>query len=48
MQVDEKSAGAQVEYEGKTYYFCSDGCRDRFQENPRKFVAQASADWDRP
>lgn len=48
MQVDEKSAAARTEYEGKTYFFCSEGCRERFGQNPPKFVAQSSTDWDRP
>ncbi|MBM3156136.1 MAG: heavy metal translocating P-type ATPase [Chloroflexi bacterium] len=29
MEVDEKTA-LSVEHEGKTYYFCSPGCRDKF------------------
>jgi len=29
MEVDEKTA-LRVEHEGKTYYFCSPGCRDKF------------------
>ena len=29
MEVDEKT-GLNAEYEGKTYYFCNPGCRDRF------------------
>ena len=29
MEVDEKTA-LSVEYEGKAYYFCSPGCRDKF------------------
>ena len=29
MEVDEKTA-LSVEHEGKKYYFCSPGCRDKF------------------
>ena len=29
MEVDEKTA-LRLEYEGKTYYFCSPGCRNKF------------------
>lgn len=25
-------------YEGKDYYFCSAGCKERFTENPTKYV----------
>ena len=31
-----------VVYNGKTYYFCSDGCAKDFQKNPAKFAAAAS------
>jgi len=27
-------------YNGKTYYFCSDECRDKFKKDPQKYVAQ--------
>lgn len=27
MEVDEKSAAATSEYQGKTYYFCAPGCK---------------------
>ena len=25
-------------YEGKTYYFCSDGCKKKFDADPKKYV----------
>src|ERR1700704_3616299 len=34
----EKAAG-QVEHGGKTYYFCSKGCAERFSREPEKFLA---------
>jgi len=39
MEVDEKraaAAGMKSEYEGKTYYFCTDDCRKRFDAKPAK------------
>jgi YHS domain-containing protein len=30
----------QVSYEGKTYYVCCSGCRDAFNENPAKIIAE--------
>jgi ribosomal protein L24E len=27
-----------VSFNGKTYYVCCSGCRDAFNENPKKFV----------
>jgi xanthine dehydrogenase accessory factor len=28
-----------VEHEGRTLYFCCDGCRATFEEDPARFVA---------
>jgi YHS domain-containing protein len=30
----------RYEYNGKTYYFCSDSCRDEFAKNPAKYAAK--------
>jgi Cu+-exporting ATPase len=38
MQVDPKSAAGSSQYNGKTYYFCSAGCKARFDANPGQFV----------
>lgn len=39
MTVDpEKAAGASV-HAGKTYYFCSTSCRDKFEKEPAKYAA---------
>lgn len=46
MQVDERMA-LRAEYEGTTFYFCCDGCRARFQENPAMFAARSRPDQDR-
>jgi hypothetical protein len=32
-----------VMYQGKTYYVCCTGCRDEFNENPTKYVAEYEA-----
>ncbi len=38
MQVDPgKAAGTSV-YQGRTYYFCSAGCKKKFDEHPGKFT----------
>ncbi|HHJ14497.1 MAG TPA: heavy metal translocating P-type ATPase [Gammaproteobacteria bacterium] len=42
MTVEPESAAAQFEHEGKTWYFCSTGCHDKFAQNPEKYTAQAS------
>ena len=36
MQVDEENAAAQSTYEGQTFYFCSEGCKEKFDQNPEK------------
>lgn len=38
MDVDPKSAAAQTEYNGKTYYFCAAGCKKAFEKEPEKYV----------
>ncbi|RPI25311.1 MAG: YHS domain-containing protein [Chloroflexota bacterium] len=38
MQVDEKKAAATFEYKGKTYYFCSYGCKAAFEKEPEKYL----------
>jgi len=38
MQVDEKQAAGKSEYEGKTYYFCSSGCKQRFDQEPDRYA----------
>ncbi len=38
MEVDRDSAAATSEYQGQTYYFCSQGCKERFDANPQQYV----------
>jgi Cu+-exporting ATPase len=38
MPVEEGRAAGTSEYEGRTYYFCSYGCREKFSENPRRYA----------
>jgi Cu+-exporting ATPase len=37
MEVDEESAAGKAEHEGRVNYFCSEGCKKAFLENPAKF-----------
>jgi P-type Cu+ transporter len=39
MMVDPQKAAGKVEHGGKTYYFCSARCAERFQSEPEKFLA---------
>ena len=38
MEVTYETAQARSEYDGRTYYFCSLGCKEEFDQNPEKFV----------
>ena len=38
MTVDEKSAAGQSQYNGKTYYFCSPGCKTKFDHDPKQYA----------
>lgn len=38
MNVDPKKATITQEYQGKTYYFCSPGCKASFAKEPAKYV----------
>ena len=39
MMVDPEKAAGKVEHDGKTYYFCSARCVERFRNEPEKFLA---------
>lgn len=38
MQVDEATAQWTSQYKGKTYYFCSPGCKQAFDKDPEKYL----------
>jgi len=38
MQVNEKTARWKSEHKGKTYYFCSNPCKVRFEKEPEKYA----------
>ncbi len=42
MNVDSASATEQVEYMGTTHYFCSAGCRSKFEKDPARYTAQVA------
>src|SRR5918996_3619695 len=49
MRIDTDDAAATAEYEGETYYFCSEACREAFVSGPDSFgaVAMAGVEGDR-
>ena len=38
MAVDENTATIVADYKGKTYYFCSEECKERFQTYPETYA----------
>ena len=40
MKVDDKTAADKSDYQGKTYFFCSLGCKKAFDKDPQKYVDQ--------
>jgi Cu+-exporting ATPase len=39
MDIDPATAATSEEYEGKTYYFCSENCHRQFVATPERFAA---------
>lgn len=42
MDVDPKKTSHTFEHAGKTYYFCSPGCRANFVKEPAKYLKAAT------
>lgn len=40
MTIEEKDAAATFVHQGKTYYFCSLSCREKFENNPGSYVTE--------
>jgi len=38
MEVDPEHAEASAGYRGETYYFCAEGCKEKFLKEPGKYV----------
>jgi YHS domain-containing protein len=38
------ASGNTESYQGKTYYFCSRSCRDKFHSAPQKFLTAGGDD----
>jgi len=43
MSVDPQSAAATVEHDDQTYHFCSQGCADKFREDPEQYLSRDSS-----
>jgi YHS domain-containing protein len=40
MKVDDQLADSKSQYQGKTYYFCSDECKRKFDQKPESYVGK--------
>ena len=40
MRVDRDTAEYRSFHEGRPYYFCSAGCKETFDKDPGKYIAQ--------
>ena len=38
MTIETDRAAATTEFQGKTYYFCTERCREKFEEHPGWYV----------
>ncbi|HEX7296841.1 MAG TPA: YHS domain-containing protein [Pyrinomonadaceae bacterium] len=40
MEVDEQDAAGRSQHQGQTYYFCSEDCKEKFDQNPQQYAQQ--------
>lgn len=43
MTIDPAKAAGSSEYKGRQYYFCSKGCKTKFDADPEKYLAPPAA-----
>ena len=43
MQIDAATAAGSSTHQNTTYYFCSAGCKSKFDANPSQFAAKGGA-----
>ena len=43
MKITDESVPWQSEYLGTEYYFCSEGCKQKFDQRPNDYVAKSGA-----
>lgn len=41
MQVDDQKATAKSQFQGANYFFCSEECRLKFDQQPQQYAAKA-------
>jgi Cu+-exporting ATPase len=40
MTIDSEKAAATSQYKGQTLYFCSKGCKTKFDQEPEKYLGK--------
>ena len=43
MTIEDSEAAGTSTYKGKTYYFCSKGCKETFDKNPEAFIGKTGS-----
>ncbi len=38
MEIDNDKSKDRFDFEGKTYHFCSESCRDNFSKSPGSYI----------
>ena len=44
LEIDHRQAFGPTEYEGETYYFCSQDCKQRFEAEPERYAGPETAE----
>ncbi len=42
MDINESQTKAKMDYQGQTYYFCSDSCKQKFEKNPQQYAKKTA------
>jgi YHS domain-containing protein len=40
MKVDDQLSGSKTQYQGSTYFFCSDECKKKFEQKPELYLSK--------
>lgn len=40
MEVEKTTADGPVDFEGRQFYFCSPGCKEKFANNPQEYLGK--------
>ena len=40
MAVDDRTAHQETKYQGRSYYFCCDECKRKFDQNPQQYLSK--------